>query len=90
MRVSYKCVLETDEGYKHTYAYADCLSYSHGNRFENFLSESFNVLGDTSFGTMLPALVALIGVVAIAIMSKKKIKGAILWGILGSAVLYYR
>lgn len=49
----------------------------------------FNVLGDTSFGTMLPALVALIGVVAIAIMSKKKIKGAILWGILGSAVLYY-
>ena len=49
----------------------------------------FNVLGDTSFGTMLPALVALIGVVAIGIMSKKNIKGAILWGVIGSAVLYY-
>ncbi len=58
---------------------------------------SFNVLGNTPFavwadGTvsgMLPALVALLGVLAIAIMSKKNVKGAILWGILGSAVLYY-
>lgn len=58
---------------------------------------SFNVLGDTSFATysngtvggMLPALVAVVGVIAIAIMSKKNVKGAILWGILGSAVLYF-
>mgnify|MGYP001622899447 CR=1 FL=1 len=60
---------------------------------------SFNVLGDTGFftydavkkvyGGMLPALVALLGVFAIAILSKKKVKGAVLWGILGSAVLYY-
>lgn len=58
---------------------------------------SFNVLGSTPFATydmgtvggMLPALVALLGVIAIAIMSKKNVKGAILWGILGSAVLYY-
>ena len=58
---------------------------------------SFNLLGGGAFvdydGSnvtgMLPALVALIGVFAIAILSKKKVKGAILWGILGSAVLYY-
>ena len=60
---------------------------------------SFNILGDTGFltydsenkayGGMLPALVAILGVFAIAILSKKKVKGAVLWGILGSAVLYY-
>lgn len=58
---------------------------------------SFNVLGSTHFATydagtvggMLPALVALLGVIAIAVMSKKNVKGAILWGILGSAVVYY-
>lgn len=60
---------------------------------------SFNILGDTGFltydsvnnayGGMLPALVALLGVFAIAILSKKKVNGAVLWGILGSAVLYY-
>ena len=36
-----------------------------------------------------PALVAILGVVAIAILTYKKVKGAILWGILGSAVLFY-
>ena len=36
-----------------------------------------------------PLLVVVAGVIAIAAMSKKKVKGAILWGILGSAVLYY-
>lgn len=59
---------------------------------------SFNVLSkENAFmtynagtvGGMLPALVAIIGVLAIAVMSKKNVKGAILWGILGSAVLYY-
>lgn len=60
---------------------------------------SFNVLGDTGFftydasknvyGGMLPAIIAILGVFAIAILSKKKVKGAVLWGILGSAVLYY-
>ena len=38
---------------------------------------------------MLPAFVALVGVILIAILSKKKVKGSILWGILGSTVLYY-
>ena len=58
---------------------------------------SFNVLSGTAFATynegtvggMLPAIVAILGVLAIAVMSKKKVKGAILWGILGSTVLYY-
>lgn len=51
---------------------------------------SFNVLADgASFAAMLPALVALIGVIAIGIMSHRNIKGAILWGVIGSAVLYY-
>lgn len=58
---------------------------------------SFNLLADNAFVAyedgnvtgMLPALVALIGVLAIAILSKKNVKGSVLWGILGSTVLYY-
>ena len=40
-------------------------------------------------GGMLPAFLAIFGVIAIAIMSKKNVKGAILWGILGTAVAFY-
>lgn len=40
-------------------------------------------------GGMLPAIVALLGVISIAVMSKKNVKGSILWGILGSTVLFY-
>ena len=59
---------------------------------------SFNILNPDNvwFGTpgefgnvMLPALIAIIGVMLIAILSKKNVKGAILWGILGSAAAYY-
>ncbi|MCD8205791.1 MAG: NCS2 family permease [Clostridia bacterium] len=50
---------------------------------------SFNVLGDNTFYDMIPAICAILGVIAIAVMSKKKVKGAVLWGILGTAVLYY-
>ena len=58
---------------------------------------SFNILGKTDFitynsgtvGGMMPAIVAIVGVLAIAILSKKNVKGAVLWGILGSAILYY-
>ncbi len=51
---------------------------------------SFNVLGKgfTYYGFVAP-FVALVGFLAIAIMSKKNVKGSILWGILGTAVLYY-
>ncbi len=57
---------------------------------------SLNVLGSPfmtyeagTVGGMLPAIVAILGVIAIAILSKKNVKGAILWGLVGSAVLYY-
>lgn len=50
---------------------------------------SFNLLSDLSFASVIPAVVALLGVILIAVLSKKNVKGAILWGILGAAVLYY-
>lgn len=58
---------------------------------------SFNLLNDTAFityengvvGGIMPAIVALIGVLVIAVLSKKQVKGAILWGMLGSTALYY-
>ena len=51
---------------------------------------SFNVLADGfTYGGLISPLIILLGVIAIAILSKKNVKGAILWGILGSAVLYY-
>ena len=50
---------------------------------------SFNFLADATYGGVIAPFVALIGVAAIAVLSKKNVKGAILWGILGSAALYY-
>ena len=51
---------------------------------------SFNVLAKGfSFAHIIAPLVAIVGVIAIAVMSKKNVKGAILWGILGSAALYF-
>ncbi len=58
---------------------------------------SFNLLNNTAFityengvvGGIMPAIVALIGVLVIAVLSKKQVKGAILWGMLGSTALYY-
>ena len=51
---------------------------------------SFNLLGgNVTWADMFPALITILGLFAIGIMSKKKVKGAIMWGILGSAVLYY-
>ena len=50
---------------------------------------SFNVLGKATFASAVPAVVALAGVILIAVLSKKNVKGAILWGLLGAAALYY-
>ncbi len=50
---------------------------------------SFNFLGTATFGGIIAPLVAILGVIAIAILSHYKVKGSILWGILGSAVVYY-
>ena len=49
---------------------------------------SFNLLSVT-WGEVMPMLVTLAAVIAIAVMSKKNVRGAVLWGILGGAVLYY-
>lgn len=46
-------------------------------------------LGYTNWLTIMPIIVTILGIIAIAVMSKLKIKGAILYGILGSAALYY-
>lgn len=51
---------------------------------------SFNILnGTASWATIMPLLVTILAVVAIAVMSARGFKGAVIWGILGGAVLYY-
>ena len=50
---------------------------------------SFNLFGGASWASVMPMLVTIAAVLAIAILSKKGVKGAILWSILGGAVVYY-
>ena len=50
---------------------------------------SMNLLAGHAWADLVPLFVVVLGVIVIAAMSKKNVKGAILWGILGSAVLYY-
>lgn len=51
---------------------------------------SFNVLsGKLSYLGAMSAVITLIGVIAIAILCKKNVKGGILWGMLGVTALYY-
>lgn len=50
---------------------------------------SFNLLGSATWGSIMPLLVLIAAVIAIGVLSKKQVKGAILWSILGAAVLYY-
>ena len=51
---------------------------------------SFNLFGkSTTWAEIMPILVTVFSVFIIAILSKRKVKGAILWGILGGAVMYY-
>jgi AGZA family xanthine/uracil permease-like MFS transporter len=47
-----------------------------------------NVLTN-GWASAMPLVVTIVGVLGIAVLSKKNVKGAILWGILGSAALYY-
>lgn len=49
---------------------------------------SFNLLLN-SWGSVMPMVVTVVGLIAIAVMSHKNVRGAVLWGIVGSAVLYY-
>ena len=51
---------------------------------------SFNVLnGNATWATIMPRLVTIAAVIIIAVMTYKKVKGSVLWGILGGTVLYY-
>ena len=51
---------------------------------------SFNLLsGNASWASVMPILVTLISVLAIAIMAQRKVKGSVLFGILGGAAAYY-
>ena len=49
---------------------------------------SFNLLSG-SWEKVMPLIVAVISILLIAVLSVKKVKGSILWGILGGAALYY-
>ncbi len=50
---------------------------------------SLNLLGSATWETIMPLLVTFAALVSIAILSKKNVRGAILWGILGGTVVYY-
>ncbi len=49
---------------------------------------SFNLLAG-SWADIMPLVVTIVAFLAICIMAKKKVKGAVLFGILGGAALYY-
>ena len=51
---------------------------------------SLNLLSeDVTWASVFPVLLTLITVFAIGTMSARKVKGAVLWGILGASVVYY-
>ena len=50
---------------------------------------SFNLLGSATWASIMPLLVTIGTTIAIAVLSKKKVRGAILWAVLGGAVVYY-
>ena len=51
---------------------------------------SFNVFtGSVTWAEIFPVLITLIAVFVIGALSKKKVKGSVLWGMLGGAILYY-
>ena len=51
---------------------------------------SFNVFNDSAtWATIMPLLVTIFALIAIAALSAKKVKGAVFWGMLGSTVVYY-
>ena len=50
---------------------------------------SFNVLGTATWADIMPKLVTIATLISIAVMSKRKIKGAILISVVAGAVVYY-
>lgn len=50
---------------------------------------SFNLLGGATWADIMPKIVTVLTLVAIAVMAAKKVRGSVLWGMLGGAVVYY-
>lgn len=51
---------------------------------------SFNVFnGTATWGSVMPMLVTILTLIVIAVLSVKKVKGSVLWGIIGGSVVYY-
>ncbi len=50
---------------------------------------SFNLLGDATWGSIMPMLVTVATLITIAALNKKGVKGAMLWSILAGTVAYY-
>lgn len=50
---------------------------------------SFNLLAGVTWAQIMPMLVTICAIIAIAVMSKRNVRGAVLWGILGGAIVYY-
>lgn len=51
---------------------------------------SFNVFnGNATWATVMPRLVTIAALIIIAVLAYKKVKGSVLWGILGGTGLYY-
>ncbi len=51
---------------------------------------SLNILsGTATWAGIMPVLVTIASLMAIAVMSQKAVKGSVLWGIIGGTVIYY-
>ena len=51
---------------------------------------SFNLFnGNATWAEIMPKLVTIAALIIIAVLSYKKVKGSVLWGILGGTGLYY-
>ncbi len=51
---------------------------------------SFNILsGSVAWKDIMPMLVTISALIAIAVLTCRKVKGAVLWGILGGTLIYY-
>ena len=50
---------------------------------------SFNLFGGAKWADVMPLIVAVVSLLLIAVFAHKKVKGAILYGILGGTALYY-
>lgn len=51
---------------------------------------SFNLLsGSVTWGDIMPKLVTIAAIIVIAVLSYKKVRGSVFWGILSGTILYY-